>query len=360
MKRTACARIDLGALRHNIRQIRAYAPASRIMAVVKAEAYGHGLLRVSEALSGLADGFAVSCIEEGLALRGAGIVEPILALQGYREAAELKAAAVSGIQLALHQEDQLRLLENTVLPRPVGIWVKLNTGMNRLGFAPARAADVFQRLTSCVAVRGIPGLMSHFACADEPDRPVTGIQIAAFDDATAGLPGPRSLANSAAIIKHPASHRDWVRPGITLYGASPFADPDVSRYGLQPVMTVSAPLIAINELRAGDAFGYGGDFVCDRPMRIGIAAIGYGDGYPRHATTGTPVLVNGVRTRLLGRVSMDMIAVDLDALPGAAVGDPVVAWGEGLPVDEVAQAVGTIGYELLCAVGERLRIDVRE
>ena len=360
MKRTARAVIDIAALRHNLEIARRRAPACRIMAVVKAEAYGHGMLRVAAALGDAVDALAVSCVEEGLALRDAGIGRPVIALQGFRDMAELRAAAQADIALALHSVEQLGLIEAAIAVRPVPVWLKINTGMNRLGFPVTATRAVHARLARCSAVARVVGFMTHFACADEPESPMTMRQLAAFAAATETLPGARSLANSAAVLSLPEAHHDWIRPGIMLYGASPFADRGADQFGLRPVMTVSAPLIAVNDVATGAAVGYGSTFVCDHPMRIGIAAIGYGDGYPRHAPTGTPVLVGGRRTRLVGRVSMDMIAVDLTELPWAKPGDEVIVWGEGLPVDEIAAHAGTIAYELLCAVGERLRVEVRD
>lgn len=359
MRRTARAVIDLAALRHNLEVARRQTPRSRIMAVVKAEAYGHGMLRTAETLSPSVDAFAVSYVEEGLALREAGIDRPIVAMQGFRGADDLNAAAGADIGLTLHCGEQLRLLETVSVGRSLSVWIKINTGMNRLGFPTTVVREIHGKLVDMPSVSAVAGYMTHFASADEPESAMTARQLAAFDVATEGLAGEHSLANSAAVLAHPSTHRDWVRPGIMLYGASPFVQRSAKTLGLKPAMMVSTPLIAVNEVPAGDAVGYGGTFVCDRRMRVGIAAIGYGDGYPRHAPTGTPILVAGRRTRTLGRVSMDMIALDLNELPHAQVGDEVVAWGEGLSVDEVAASAGTIGYELLCAVGERLRIEVR-
>ncbi|HDP88654.1 MAG TPA: alanine racemase, partial [Thioalkalivibrio sp.] len=267
MRRHARARIDLGALRHNLVRVRAAAPGARVMAAVKGDAYGHGMLLAAEALTGAAtDGLAVACVAEGLALREAGIGTPVLVLQGARDAAELRAAAEQDFTLCIHQAWQLELLDAVTLPRAVAVWLKIDTGMHRMGVDPADAARIHQALSTHASVAGPPGLMTHFACADERDSPVTGEQVAVFDVATANLAGPQSLANSAAILARPDSHRDWVRPGIMLYGGSPFADTPAADLGLRPVMTLTAPLIAIRQAKRGDAIGYGGDWVCPEDM----------------------------------------------------------------------------------------------
>ena len=355
MRRHARAQFDLAALRHNLGRVRAAAPGARVMAAVKADAYGHGMLRVAEALAAggageAADGLAVACVDEALALREAGIRLPVLALQGPRDVDELRAAADRGITLCLHQAWQCALLDAVRLPQPVAVWLKIDTGMHRMGVAMEEVAGLHQALSAHANVAGPPGLMTHFARADEPGSPVTDEQIAAFDRATGGLAGPQSLANSAAILSRPDSHRDWVRPGIMLYGGSPFADTPAADLGLRPVMTLTAPLIAIRQARRGDAIGYGGDWTCPEDMPIGCVAIGYGDGYPRHAPSGTPVAVAGRRTALAGRVSMDVVTIDLRGID-ARVGDPVELWGPTIPMDEVATHAGTISYELTCSTG---------
>ncbi|MBK1691140.1 alanine racemase [Ectothiorhodospira mobilis] len=357
MKRAATARLRPAALVHNLGIARRAAPRSRILAVIKAEAYGHGLLRVADALAPHTDGFAVSCLEEAFALRNAGHTLPLLVLQGFRDAQELVHAARQGITVAVHDPVQLRLLETTPLPRPVRVWLKLDSGMGRLGFPAEEAFARLRALRACPNVAGPPVLMTHLACADEPGRAENAAQLARFEAATRDLPGGRSLANSAAILGLPRAHGDWNRPGILLYGASPLADGDARRHGLQPVMTLQAPLVAVHDLVPGDAVGYGATFRCRRPTRVGVVAIGYADGYPRHVPSGVPVCLPQGRAPLIGRVSMDLITIDLTDLPGAAVGDPVTLWGEGLPVEEVARAAETISYDLLCAVAGRVRVE---
>lgn len=350
MIRPAKADIDLQALRHNLQCVRRAAPASRVMAVIKADAYGHGMHAAAGAL-GDADAFAVAFVSEALYLREVGIRKPLVALQGCRSLEELTAAAAHDIWLVMHHLSQLRLLETARLSSAVKVWLKVDSGMHRLGFPAGELIRVYNAVKGLSASGGCPGLLTHLACADERKNPYTQHQIRRFDSAVADLEGECSIANSAAILGFPETHRDWVRPGIMLYGASPFVDADASECGLSPVMTLSAPLISVQRHRSGDAIGYGGDYICPQDMSIGIAAIGYGDGYPRHAPSGTPVLINGRRAALAGRVSMDMITIDLRGIDRPKPGDEVVLWGEGLPIDEVARHAGTISYELFCNAG---------
>ncbi len=325
-------------------------------AAVKAEGYGHGLVRVARTLD--ADAFAVACLEEALILREAGVAQPILLLEGVFEAAELPPCARHGLEIAVHHPEQARMLEHARLERPVRVWLKIDTGMHRLGLAPETVPAVWRRLRDCPAVRPDIRLMSHLARADERNCDYTPRQLRTFEAATGGLPGERSLANSAGILGWPDTHFDWVRPGIMLYGASPFVDSLAPDEDLRPVMTFHTRLISIKRLRQGEPVGYGGTWICPEEMDVGVAAVGYGDGYPRHARSGTPVLVNGREATLIGRVSMDMITLDLRRHSEARIGDPVVLWGEGLPVERIAQAAGTISYTLLCGVTARVRRDV--
>jgi alanine racemase len=346
------ASISLAALRHNYGVARQQAPRSKVLAVVKANAYGHGIERVGRALAN-ADGFATLELDGAVRLRDRGITRPILLLEGFFDASELPVIASESLAVALHHEEQLRILETTRPEKPLDVYFKINTGMNRLGFPAATARASLERLQASGIARSIT-LMTHFATADGPEGIDEAMQR--FDAATQGINLPRSLANSAAIFSHPASHADQVRLGIALYGATPFSNRTAESLGLQPAMTLSSRLIAIQDLMPGDSVGYGGDFRCIAPMRMGIVACGYADGYPRHAKTGTPVLVEGVLTSLAGRVSMDMITVDLGPVPQARLGSPVVLWGEGLPIDEVAMFAGTVGYELMCAVAPRVAV----
>lgn len=351
MPRPIQARIDADALAHNLRVIRKKT-ASRIMAVIKAEAYGHGLLRAAEALE-TADGLGMLDIRDALRLREAGHRQPILLLEGAFDSHDMVLAAEYELSCVVHSDWQLDLLDAYPKRGALDVWLKLNTGMNRLGFNPGEVSGVMARLRRHAAVGNIT-LMTHFASADEARDINPPLNL--FREISAQFRLPCSLANSAALLRYPQTHGDWVRPGLMLYGASPFADTPAVALGLKPVMTLSSRIIAVRELRSGDEVGYGGLFRAEHAMRVGIVACGYADGYPRHAGSGTPVLVGGQRTRTLGRVSMDMLCVDLGKLPQAGVGSAVVLWGEGLPIEEVAQAAGTISYELMCGLTARVPV----
>lgn len=353
MSRPIRADISLSAFGHNYAVARKQAPQSRVLAVVKADAYGHGLARVAKALP-KADGFATLEIDGAVRLRESGFKREILLLEGFFDAPELGEIAASGLATAVHCEDQLRMLEEARLPSGLDVYLKINTGMNRLGFAPNVAKSALERLQASGTANSIT-LMTHFATADGPE----GVHEAMnrFESATRGIDLPKSLANSAAIFVHPRSHADTVRLGIALYGATPFADRSAGSLGLVPAMTLRSRLIGVHEVGPGEHVGYGATYYTHHATRIGVVACGYADGYPRHAPNGTPVLVEGVRVVTAGRVSMDMITVDLTPVPGARVGSEVVLWGEGLPVDEVAAAAGTVGYELLCALAPRVPVN---
>ncbi|WJW74786.1 alanine racemase [Thiohalobacter sp. IOR34] len=351
MARPACVQVDTAALRHNLQIARRHAPHSQLLAVVKANGYGHGLQQVARSLSA-ADALGVASLEEALTLREAGIRQPITLLEGFFEADELDAICEQQLSPVIHQPQQLEILEASRLRAPLHVWLKIDSGMHRLGFPPQAAQEAWQRLNALPQICRVR-LMSHLACADEPDGEVTRHQLQHFLSATEGMEAERSLANSAALLAWPQTRLDWVRPGLMLYGISPFAEGCGADLGLQPAMTFSTRLIAVRRLRRGDAVGYGGDWVCPEDMPVGIAAAGYGDGYPRHAPSGTPLLVNGRRAQLIGRVSMDMLCIDLRDQPRAAVGDPVTLWGQGLPVETVARAAATIPYELCCRVAPR-------
>jgi alanine racemase len=359
MTRPLVAGIDLSALRHNFQKVRQAASASRVMAVVKANAYGHGLDRVASALVD-ADGFGVASLEEAAQLRQAGIQQAVTLLEGLFEAEELAEIPRLRLDMVVHHESQIGLLERARLVTPVRVWLKVDSGMHRLGILPDDVASAYRRLLNCGSV-GKVDLLSHLAYADDRRSGYTERQLDLFQNAARGLDCECSLANSGAILGWPDTHLDWVRPGLMLYGISPFIGSTAQDEGLQPVMTLGSRLIAVNRYRRQDAVGYGGAWVCPEDMDVGVVAVGYGDGYPRHAANGTPVLVNGVRAGVIGRVSMDMVTIDLRGHPDARVGDPVVLWGNGLPVEEVAQYAGTIAYELVCSVAPRsLRYEVRE
>jgi alanine racemase len=350
MARPLVAHLDLRALAANVARVRALAPGAEVLAVVKANAYGHGLVRILPALAG-ADGLALVELDAAVALRDAGDKRPILLLEGFFDASELAAVAEHALATVVHSEDQVRMLEAAKLPRPLDVHLKVNAGMNRLGLAPGVVRGLVERLARAPAVRSLR-LMTHFARADETDG--LAEPLARFRAACEGLSYPRSLANSAGVVRYSEIGGDTVRPGIMLYGATPFTDRSAHTLGLSAVMTLRSRLIGIQSLAPGERVGYGGTFVATRPMRIGVVACGYADGYPRHAPNGTPVLVGGRRVPMAGRVSMDMITVDLTSVPQAQIGSDVVLWGEGLPVDDVASAAGTVGYELLCAVAPRV------
>ena len=352
MPRPIQACIDLNAVRHNY-LVAKERVAARAWAVVKADAYGHGLLRVANALRECTDGFALLEIEGAVALRDEGFRQPILLLEGFFELGDLPVCAEYGLTVAVHRIEQLRMIQAAALPVRLPIYIKLNTGMNRLGFTAEQIPELRQELARNTAI-GPATLMMHFAEADG-ERGVDW-QLECFRRMTAGWDLPVCMANSAAILRYPLTAHDWVRPGILLYGASPFAEIDAVSLGLRPVMTLSSRILSVQELQPGERVGYGGTFVATRPTRIGIVACGYADGYPRHAPTGTPILVEGRRTATVGRVSMDMLACDLTEIPEAGVDSPVVLWGEGMPADEVAAAAGTISYELFCALARRVPV----
>jgi alanine racemase len=352
------ALIDHAALRHNLKLARGYAPGSRVWAVIKANAYGHGMVQVAHTLAG-ADGFAVARVEEAVRLRGARVARPILVLEGAVFPEEVELADQHRVELCIHDEEQVALLEQANLNHPLRVWIKVDTGMHRLGVAPSRVAALIARLSRRPEIARLTGLMTHLANADDPSDPLTGRQCERLRALVGGSRQRLSIGNSAGILTCTASRTDWVRPGIMLYGASPVRGRPAAEIGLRPVMTLKSRLIAVRELSRGDAVGYGGTWVSPETMPVGVVGVGYGDGYPRHAPSGTPVLVRGHRVPLVGRVSMDMISVDLRGVPDARVGDPVTLWGEGLPVDEIAERAATISYELLCRITGRVGLDHR-
>lgn len=358
MSRPITATIHADALRHNLGVMRARAPGSRVMAMVKADGYGHGLETVAGALRD-ADGFGVASVDDAARIRGLGLDQPVLVLSGFDCVEELARLRALGADSVVHHAAQLDMLEQAGFDQasaaPIRCWLKIDTGMHRLGFAPEAARGAHARLAAAPGVADDIVLMTHFASSDEFDKPQTRAQLQVFADATAGLPGPRSLANSAAILGWPDSHADWVRPGGALYGMSVVAGKPAADFGLRPAMDFATRLLAVNRVRRGERIGYGATWETPEDMPVGVAAVGYGDGYPRHAPSGTPVLVNGAPAQLVGRVSMDLAAIDLRAQPGARPGDPVLLWGEGLPVETVAEAAGTIAYELTCSITRRVR-----
>lgn len=351
MSRPTQVSLNLQALRDNVAVARDLAGAARVMAVVKADAYGHGAVTIAAALSPLVDALAVACLEEALVLRAAGVEAPILLLEGVFAEDELAQVAAHSLWLTVANLEQLAWLEQATLSTPVPCWLKVDTGMNRLGIRVADAVNCYGRLERCSNAADRPVLYTHFACADNPGNTASAEQLELFNAVPCNA--PRSAANSAALLCLPASRYDWVRPGYMLYGNSPLADPDDNVQSLQPVMTFTSRVIALREVAAGRSVGYGATFVARRPTLIATIAAGYGDGYPRQAPNGTPVLVNGQRATLAGRVSMDMLTVDVTGLEGIEIGSAVTLWGDGLPVDEVARYAGTVGYELLTRLPSR-------
>lgn len=347
--------VNLAALKHNLKKIRQYAPKAKIMAVIKANAYGHGLLRIAKSLEGV-DACAVARADEGIRLRQAGFKNRIAILEGFVCAEELNDLIQYGLEIVVHSVGQVNILEKYQGQKKITVWVKLDTGMNRLGFKQTDFRSIYQRLLACSRVNQPFSLMTHLSDADDIYSGVTLRQVSLFKEVVDKYPGERSIANSAGIIAWPDSLSDWVRPGIMLYGVSPFIEHSSKKWELQPVMSLHSRLIAVKNLTAGERVGYSGTWVCSENTRLGVVAIGYGDGYPRYAKNGTPVLVNGQRVPLIGRVSMDMITVDLTNHSNAKAGDPVTLWGDGLAVEEIARYSDTIPYTLLCGITQRVEI----
>lgn len=346
--------INRRALRHNLQRLRELAPASKLVAVVKANAYGHGLLETARTLPD-ADAFGVARLEEALRLREGGITQPILLLEGFFNATDLPTISAQHLHTAVHNVEQLEALEAAQLNEPVTVWMKLDTGMHRLGVRPEEADAFYQRLSQCKNVLQPVNIVSHFARADEPESGATERQLDIFNTFTEGKPGQRSIAASGGILLWPQSHFDWARPGIILYGVSPLEHkPWGPDFGMQPVMSLTSSLIAVREHKAGEAVGYGGTWISERDTRLGVVAMGYGDGYPRAAPSGTPVLVNGREVPIVGRVAMDMICVDLGPAAADKTGDPVILWGDGLPVERIAELTKVSAYELITRLTSRV------
>ena len=348
------ASIHLSALEHNLAVAKSKAIDSKIMAVVKANGYGHGLLNAAKGLKAT-DGFAVLGLDEALSLRHAGYSQTILLLEGVFSADELSTVSEQKVSIVVHCDAQIEMLERASIPHPISVHLKINTGMNRLGFKPQNFEEVSARLERCPNVADLT-VMTHFATADE----ALGIlkPLALFKEITQECPYPSSLANSATLLRFPEAHADWVRPGIMLYGSSPIAGQSAASFNLKPVMSFDTQIISVQTLDVGESLGYGHRFTADKKTRIGVVACGYADGYPRHAPNGTPIAVSGVLTQTFGRVSMDMLYVDITDIPSAGIGASVEMWGAQVSVDDVAEASGTISYELLCAVALRVQIKV--
>lgn len=347
------AYIDLNALSHNLARVRQIAKNHTILSMIKSNGYGHGLARVANALPD-SDAFGVALLEEALHLRQQGVSKPIVVMSGFLAANDLVQFAQFDFIPVIHSVYQIELLEKAHLEKPLSVWIKMDTGMHRLGFVVEEFTHAMSRLQQCHCVARPINVMTHLADADNSDKTYTQQQLQEFIELTRALPGKKSIANSAGILAYPESLVDWVRPGIMLYGISPFADRTGVDENLLPVMTLVSKLMAVKSLKKGDAIGYGMTYRCPQDMLVGVVAIGYGDGYPRHAKSGTPTLIQGLECPLVGRVSMDMITVDLRNAPRATIGDEVVLWGRDLPIEKVAFCSETIGYELLCSVTKRV------
>ncbi len=349
------ATIDLSAIQHNLAQVRRLAPNSRVMAAVKADGYGHGAVPVSRALEDAGvDTLAVACMEEAQVLLEAHVKAPIALLEGVISSDEAALAAYENLQVVVHDFWQIELLEAMPAASNIALWFKLDTGMHRLGFP----LDAVPRLCEVLARHPrwrFQGWITHLARADETDSNATSEQIHAFDEALVGVPGPRSIANSAGLLAWPEARREWVRPGLVLYGASPMPDKSAEDLGFRPALQLASRLLAVRTYEAGSCIGYGAAYVCPERMSVGVVAVGYADGVPRCLHNGTPVKVRGLRAPLIGRVSMDMISIDLRGIPDAQVGDSVLIWGESLPAEEIARYAGTIAYELFCGLTNRVR-----
>lgn len=352
MSSVPVVRVDAAALRNNLAVVRRFAPGARVIAAVKANGYGHGLVLAARALDG-ADAFGVARIEEALVLRAAGISQPIIVLEGVFSAAQLDAAASNDLQLVIHSFEQIAMLEQYPGTYRFAIWLKLDTGMNRLGFRAEEFTAAHTRITSCAAL-GTLRLLTHLACAENAGGLETKLQLDRFRSLSGPLRLERSIANSAGIIAWPDAHGEWVRPGLMLYGASPFEDRSAADLGLRPAMTFATEVIAVRSVAAGEAIGYNGIWRAKRRSRIAVAAVGYGDGYPRCMHAGAPALIKDREVSVVGRVSMDMTMLDATELPDVAVGDPVTLWGKGLPAERVASFADTLAYELFCRIAQRV------
>jgi alanine racemase len=379
MTPAAYAVLDPDALQHNLNKVRECAPNAKVMAVIKANGYGHGMVRVAEALSQV-EAFAVARVDEGIKLRKAGIQKQIAVLEGFSCHEELQELLRFYLDAVIHCREQVEIVEQHVdygiLPERLknnrlgeletlirysgsgmlSVWLKLDTGMNRLGFRSVEFPEIYRRLSQCSNVMQPIKLMTHFANADDLNDGKTARQIELFHASIRTYPGERSIANSAGVLAWRDSLAEWVRPGVMLYGISPFPGKCGRDLGLKPLMSLHSRLIAIKRVETGETVGYSGSWICPKPTLMGVVAIGYGDGYPRHAPCGTPVMVNGRRVALIGRVSMDMITVDLEPCPDAKIGDPITLWGDGLPVEEIARCADTIPYTLVCGITQRVAL----
>ena len=354
MTRPSRVIIDIKALEHNFSRIKELVHNSKVMAIIKADAYGHGIVRVAKTLRD-ADAFGVACLEEAEQLRIASITTPIILLEGPYKPNDLSLIIKLNLQVVIHNEYQLELLEKSKIDGPIKVWLKIDTGMHRLGFSVDKTEEMLRRLMLCRNINSTPILMSHLATANEKNHALTYQQLDAFREISKIVNIEKTIANSAAVINFPDVHFDWVRPGLMLYGVSPLINSCGHDHGLKSVMTLESEIISIQYLSKGEPVGYGATWRCPENMPVGIIAAGYGDGFPRHAKSGTPILVNNIRCPLIGRASMDMLTIDLRNQSNAKIGDRVVLWGGSLPIEEIATYAETIPYELLCGVHKRLQ-----
>lgn len=353
MSDRAQAVISKDAVYHNLRIVKKLAPNSNVLAMVKGNAYGHGLVAIGKILEDI-DGLGVACLEEAMLLRQGSVNTPIVLMSGVYSVEDLKLVDLFNLQMVVHDPYQVKLLQNNTLPRPIKTWIKIDTGMHRLGFSPKQFKDAYQQLANNHQIHQPLTIMTHLANADNLQKEGTLEQLEVFDRVTSKLQGPKSIANSAGLMSWPKTIAHWNRPGIMLYGISPMLNELGTEYGLRPAMTLKSKVLALHDLQKGDSVGYGSAWTCPQAMRIAVVAIGYGDGYPRHAQNGCPVLIRDKVCPLVGRVSMDMITVDVTHCPDVMIGDPVILWGDGLPVETVAKYADTIAYELLCNVSRRV------
>lgn len=354
MGRAAHIRFDWQALSNNLSVVKTYAPHSKILAMVKANAYGHGLGIVAEQLTEQVDGFGVACIEEALRLRDQGIVNPIFLMEGFFHHQELPLVERHNLTLVIHNHQQVEHLASYNFKSPVEVWVKLDTGMNRLGFDAHQAPILLEKINKIKTLQ-LSGVMTHFGDAFQTHKDTTLMQLKRFEEVVNAYSMAKSLANSAAIVAWPNTHYDWVRPGIMLYGISPIDGVPASKLGLKPVMSFYSEVISTKPCAKGEKVGYGGTWQASSDTQLAVIACGYGDGYPRHAKNGTPVLIQGIEAPLVGRVSMDMLCVDVGHIPDVCIGDEVELWGPNLPIERIAEASDTIGYELVCQITDRVR-----
>ena len=354
MTRPSRVIIDIKALEHNFSRIKELVHNSKVMAIIKADAYGHGIVRVAKTLRD-ADAFGVACLEEAEQLRVASITTPIILLEGPYKPNDLSLIIKLNLEVVIHNEYQLELLEKSKIDGVIKVWLKIDTGMHRLGFSVDKTEEMLRRLMLCRNINSTPILMSHLATANEKNHALTYQQLDTFREISKIVNIEKTIANSAAVINFPDVHFDWVRPGLMLYGVSPLINSCGHDHGLKSVMTLESEIISIQYLSKGEPVGYGATWRCPENMPVGIIAAGYGDGFPRHAKSGTPILVNNIRCPLIGRASMDMLTIDLRNQSNAKIGDRVVLWGGSLPIEEIATYAETIPYELLCGVHKRLQ-----